>query len=99
MIRRVLALVLPHCSHATNSIFLEFQLTELHPDARLQYCSLDELCQALMKTAMRQLQLTMRAYHQVQKFSRTMADLAESDAITLVHLVEALQYCSKLDLM
>ena len=52
-----------------------------------------------MKTAMRQLQLTARAYHRVLKLSRTIADLAGSESITRVHLVEALQYRLKLDLM
>jgi magnesium chelatase family protein len=41
-----------------------------------------------MKTAMRQLQLTARAYHNVLNLSRTVADL-----------VEALQYRPKLELM
>ncbi|MBW6466942.1 MAG: hypothetical protein K0B06_10590 [Brevefilum sp.] len=40
---------------------------------------------------MRQLQLTARAYHRVLKLSRTIADLAGSEAITQVHLAEALQ--------
>ncbi|MDY6846638.1 MAG: hypothetical protein SVP52_05835, partial [Chloroflexota bacterium] len=51
--------------------------------------------QALMKTAMRQLQLTARAYHRVLKLSRTIADLAGSEGITQVHLAEALQYRPK----
>jgi magnesium chelatase family protein len=51
-----------------------------------------------MKTAMRQLQLTARAYHRVLKLSRTIADLEESEGITHVHLAEALQYRPKLDL-
>jgi predicted ATPase with chaperone activity len=49
--------------------------------------------------AMRQLQLTARAYHRVLKLSRTIADLAGSEAITQVHLAEALQYRPKLDLV
>jgi magnesium chelatase family protein len=44
-----------------------------------------------MKTAMRQLQLTARAHHRVLKLSRTIADLAGSEAITQVHLPEALR--------
>jgi len=42
----------------------------------------------LMKTAMRQLQLTARAYHRVLKLSRTIADLAGSEGITQVHLAD-----------
>jgi magnesium chelatase family protein len=52
-----------------------------------------------MKTAMRQLQLTARAYHRVLKLSPTIADMAGSEAITHAHLAEALQYRPKLDLI
>jgi magnesium chelatase family protein len=72
---------------------------DMRPAQIRKYCALDEPCQALMKTAMRQLQLTARAYHRVLKLSRTIADLAGSEAITQVHLAEALQYRPKLDLM
>jgi magnesium chelatase family protein len=72
---------------------------DMRPAQIRKYCVLDEACQALMKTAMRQLQLTARAYHRVLKLSRTIADLAESREITQVHLAEALQYRPKLELM
>ena len=52
-----------------------------------------------MKTAMQQLRLMARAYHRVLKLSRTIADLAGSEAITQVHLAEALQYHPKLELI
>jgi len=52
-----------------------------------------------MKTIVRPLLLTMWAYHRVLKLSRTIADFAGSEAITQVHLAEALQYRPKLDLM
>ena len=72
---------------------------DMRPAQIRKYCALDEPCQALMKTAMRQLQLTARAYHRVLKLSRTISDLAGLEAITQVHLAEALQYRPKLDLM
>ena len=72
---------------------------DMRPAQIRKYCGLDEACQNLMKTAMRQLQLTARAYHRVLKLSRTIADLAGSEAITQVHLAEALQYRPKLELM
>jgi len=81
----------------------EWQLIASNADMRpaqvRKYCALDEAGQSLMKTAMRQLQLRARAYHRVLKLSRTIADLAGSEAITQVHLAEALQYRPKLDLM
>ena len=72
---------------------------DMRPAQIRKYCALNEDCQALMKTAMRQLSLTARAYHRVLKLSRTIADLASADDITQVHLAEALQYRAKVDLM
>jgi magnesium chelatase family protein len=72
---------------------------DMHPAQIRKYCALDEACQSLMKTAMRQLQLTARAYHRVLKLARTIADLSGMDDITQVHLAEALQYRPKLELM
>jgi magnesium chelatase family protein len=63
---------------------------DMHPPQIRKYCALDNACQALMKTSMRQLQLTARAYHRALKLSWTIADLAGSEAITQTHLAEAL---------
>jgi magnesium chelatase family protein len=57
---------------------------------------LDETSESLVRAAMSQLQLSARAYHRILKLSRTIADLAGSDAIQSVHLAEALQYRPKL---
>ena len=38
---------------------------DMRPAQIRKYCALDDACQALMKTAMRQLRLTARAYHRV----------------------------------
>ncbi|MDO4436266.1 MAG: YifB family Mg chelatase-like AAA ATPase [Cardiobacteriaceae bacterium] len=46
----------------------------------------------LLDRAAEQLSFSMRAYHRVLKVSRTIADLEESEAITRVHVAEALQY-------
>ncbi|MDY6866805.1 MAG: hypothetical protein SVT56_02705 [Chloroflexota bacterium] len=43
---------------------------DMRPAQIRQYCALGEDCQALMKTAMRQLQLTARAFHRVLKLFR-----------------------------
>lgn len=60
-----------------------------------QYCVLDEPCQALMRTAMKQLQLSARGYHRVLKLALSIADLVQSETISQVHLAEALQYRPK----
>ncbi|MEM8533506.1 MAG: YifB family Mg chelatase-like AAA ATPase [Chloroflexota bacterium] len=57
-----------------------------------EYCELDSAGQSLVKAAMRQLQLSARSYHRILKLARTIADLANVDAITPAHLAEALQY-------
>ncbi len=53
-------------------------------------CKLDETSESLVRAAMSQLQLSARAYHQILKSSRTIADLAGSDKIESAHLAEAL---------
>ncbi len=65
---------------------------DMHPAQVRQYCVLDDPCRNLMRAAMNQLQLSARAYHRILKLARTIADLAESAAISPVHLAEALQY-------
>ena len=59
------------------------------------WCPLDSACQNLIKTAMRQLNLSARAYHRILKLARTIADLGNSDTIQPIHLAEALQYRSR----
>ena len=45
------------------------------------FCQLDDTGRSLMKAAMSQLNLSARAYHQVLKLARTIADLAGAEAI------------------
>jgi magnesium chelatase family protein len=65
---------------------------DMGPAEVREHCALDAAGQSLMRAAMRQLQLSARAYHRVLKLSRTVADLAGADAISPAHLAEALQY-------
>jgi magnesium chelatase family protein len=57
-----------------------------------KFCKMDESAETLLKAALRKLQLSARAYHQVLKVSRTIADLAASDIIRMEHVAEAVQY-------
>jgi magnesium chelatase family protein len=56
------------------------------------YCQLDDAAQTLMQAAMKQMHLSARGFHRVQKLARTIADLAGSDKIEVTHIAEALQY-------
>ena len=57
-----------------------------------EFCGVDSSGRALLKAAMRQLQLSALAYHRILKLARTVADLAGSQRIETVHLAEAIQY-------
>jgi magnesium chelatase family protein len=57
-----------------------------------RHCSLDEQGRQIITQAMRRLSLSGRAYHRILKVARTIADLADSDAICAAHLSEAIGY-------
>lgn len=63
------------------------------------FCILDAPAKTLLDTAVRRLNLSARSYHRMLKLSRTIADLAGSQAITQVHVAEAIQYRPKLTSM
>jgi len=56
------------------------------------YVALDDTGEAMMKAAVRQLNLSARSYHRVLKLARTIADLAGSEAVQTPHVAEALQF-------
>lgn len=59
-----------------------------------EFCTIDTVCQNLLKTAMEKLNLSARAYDRILKVSRTIADLASEETIKPEHLAEAIQYRS-----
>jgi len=65
---------------------------EMGPAEVRQFCPLEPGAQALLRSAMKQLSLSARAFHRVLKLARTIADLCGSEAISPSHLAEALQY-------
>ena len=66
--------------------------TEMTPIEIKEFCRVDPPAQSLLRTAMKQLHLTARAFHRVLKLARTIADLDGADIIKANHLAEALQY-------
>ena len=59
-----------------------------------QFCKLNETSIKLLKIAMKQLNLSARAYDRILKVSRTIADLEGSENILSEHISEAIQYRS-----
>lgn len=64
----------------------------LSPPQVKQVCKINEDGHRLLEQAMERLGLSHRAYHRILKLARTIADLAGSEAITLSHLSEAINY-------
>ena len=65
---------------------------DMGPQDVWTHCPLDESTRGLLQAATRQLGLTARGFHRVLKLALTIADLAGSDKIGVIHLAEALQY-------
>lgn len=69
---------------------------DMGPAGVRRYCKLGAEAQALVSSAMHQMQLSARAYHRVLKLGRTIADLAGNEHIDPPHIAEALQYRQRL---
>jgi magnesium chelatase family protein len=75
-----------------------FKGTKLNSNADMsaadvrEYCQVEESAQSLLKAAMKQLNLSARAFHRILKLARTIADHENSDIIKAPHLAEAIQY-------
>ena len=65
---------------------------EMGPAEVWNFCRLEENAKGLLQAAMKQLDLSARAFHRILKLSLTTADLASSETIGIAHLAEALQY-------
>lgn len=59
-----------------------------------KYCQLSVTAQAAIEVAFKRLGLSMRGYHKILKVARTIADIAGSDLIEQVHIIEAIGYRS-----
>ena len=65
---------------------------EMTPTEVREFCATEESGQSLLKAAMKQLNLSARAFHRILKLARTIADLEGTDIIKAHHLAEAIQY-------
>ena len=68
--------------------------SDMGPAELREFCTIDGAGADLLKSAMSKLGLSARAYDRILKVARTIADLADSDAIRSEHLAEAIQYRS-----
>ena len=61
-----------------------------------KYCVLDVESELLLKNAMTEFALSVRAHDKICKIARTLADLEDCDKIGAEHIAEAISY-RKLD--
>ncbi|HPC29947.1 MAG TPA: ATP-binding protein, partial [bacterium] len=59
-----------------------------------QFCALNDECRMFLQDALEKMNLSARGYDKVIKVARTIADLEDSENISLSHISEALQYRS-----
>jgi magnesium chelatase family protein len=65
---------------------------DMGPTHIREFCHLDDTARQLLGSAMRQMNLSARAYHRILKLARTIADLAGEERIQTAHIAEAIQY-------
>ncbi len=66
--------------------------SQMEPKHLQKYCSLDRESRTYLKHAIRELQLSARAYDRILRVSRTIADLSGSCEVSSEHIFEAVQY-------
>lgn len=68
--------------------------SQIPADRIPEFCKMDAEEKRHMKLIYETQNLSVRSYHKILKTARTIADLAESEAITMEHLYEAVYYRS-----
>jgi magnesium chelatase family protein len=67
---------------------------QLKPRLLKRYCGLETPAQELLEQSLTKLGLSARAHGRIVRVAKTIADLAGSDKIELLHVAEAIQYRS-----
>jgi len=65
---------------------------ELNNKEMEQWLNIPEVNLIMLEAAVEKLKLSARAYHRILKISRTIADLAFSEEVSKMHLLEAISY-------
>jgi magnesium chelatase family protein len=65
---------------------------KMSPKQIRTHCRLNADAESLLKAAMEETGLSARAHDKILRVSRTIADLADSDAISSEHISEAINY-------
>ncbi len=73
--------------------------SEMTPAEVREFCQVEDAAQSLLKSAMKQLYLSARAFHRILKLARTIADLENTDIIKAHHVAEAIQYRPRTQLL
>ena len=71
-----------------------FNNAMMHSNMMKEVCEINDAGKILLKTAMERLGLSARAYDRILRVSRTIADLSDTESISIEHLAEAIQYRS-----
>jgi magnesium chelatase family protein len=59
-----------------------------------EFCKLDKTCQQMLRHSVEDMGLSARAHDKILRVARTIADVADDDAIGEMHLAEAIGYRS-----
>jgi magnesium chelatase family protein len=68
--------------------------SQMGPKEVKEHCRLDAMGEAVLRSAMQDLNFSARGHDRILKVARTIADLAGSETITADHLGEAVQFRS-----